>query len=510
MIPQVPLRLASTAGDLPELEQALLKMNGANATGRTTVTSTYYDTGSGRLNHDGLALQVREQNGQYTQIVTRTDVNGEPPLERSEWEDVIGDERPDLGAPNSGTHLPSAFNEAELRARFTTVVQRTFFRLEPDASTQIAGAVDKGEIRTVDGECTEPVYEVELQLKQGDPAVLYGTGLRLLEIAPLRIELRSKPERGCRLLESATAEPHAQHSLTLDLKPDMTVDESLRKIGLGSLRLFLRNELAALAGVSDGIHQMRVALRRLRSALATVKRMLPEGQYEWVSQELRWLANILAAARNWDVLSSSLLAPVRSALPNDQDLIGLGRICERERQSAYQSADAVIRSRQYTAALLKLSLWFASCSWRNQPVSQQSALLMAPIGTVAPSLIGRRYKQVKKAADRFDELTPQQRHEFRIAVKKLRYTVEFLKGLFDSDHVAGFVQRLKPLQDDAGYANDVRVAHQLLAGLQVSTDAVPVARAVGVVLGWHDRGLADLDRKLRKHVRRLQQVRPFW
>src|SRR5262249_34413157 len=155
----------------------------------------------------------------------------------------------------------------------------------------------------------------------------YGTGLRLLEIAPLRIELRSKLERGCRLLESTTAEPQAEHSLPFGLKPDMTVEESLRKIGLGGLRLFLRNELAALAGVSEGVHQMRVAVRRLRSAIATMKRMLPQEQYEWVSQELRWLANILAAARNWDVLSSSLLAPVRSALPNDQDLIELCCIC---------------------------------------------------------------------------------------------------------------------------------------------------------------------------------------
>ena len=241
-----------------------------------------------------------------------------------------------------------------------------------------------------------------------------------------------------------------------------------------------------------------------------MKRMLPQEQYEWVSQELRWLANILAAARNWDVLSSSLLAPVRSALPNDHDLIELCRICEGERQSAYQSADAAIRSRQYTAALLKLSLWFASCSWRNQPVSQQSALLMAPIGTVAPKLIGRRYKKVKKAADRFDELTPQQRHEFRIAVKKLRYTIEFLKDLFDSEEVARFLQRLKPLQDDIGHVNDVRVAGALLADLQASKDAVVIARAAGVVLGWHERGLSDLDRKLRKHIHRLRQLRPFW
>jgi len=510
MLPQVALRLAATADDLPQLEQALSKMTEPNRTERTTVTSTYYDTAAGRLDRAGLALQVEKQNGRYKQIVTTPELKEQPPLTHCEWEDFLDSEQPDLRAPNSSAYLPAALSEGELRAFFTTTVQRTMCTLEPDASTEIVGAVDKGEIRTIEGEHTEPIHEVELQLKRGAPAALYGTGLRLLEIAPLRIELRSKPERGCRLLESTSAEPQAQHSLPFGLKPDMTVEESLRKIGLGGLRLFLRNELAALAGVSEGVHQMRVAVRRLRSAVATMKRMLPPEQYEWVNRELRWLANILAAARNWDVLSSSLLAPVRSALPNDQDLIELCCICERERQSAYQSADAAIRSRQYTAALLKLSLWFASCSWRNQPVSQQSALLMAPIGTVAPNLIGRRYKKVKKAAERFDELTPQQRHEFRIAVKKLRYTIEFLKDLFDSTHVAGFVQRLKPLQDDAGYANDIRVAHELLIDLQASRDAVPLARAAGIVLGWHDRGLADLDRKLRKHIHRLRQLRPFW
>jgi len=509
VLPQVALRLAATVDDLPQLEQALSEME-PNRTERTTVTSTYYDTAAGRLDRVGLTLQVQKQNGRYKQIVTTAELKEQPPLIRCEWEDFIDGERPDLGAPNSSAHLPKALNEAELHARFATVVQRTACTLEPDASTEIVGAVDKGEIRPVEGQRTEPIYEVELQLKRGAPAALYGTGLRLLEIAPLRIELRSKLERGCRLLESTTAEPQAEHSLPFGLKPDMTVEESLRKIGLGGLRLFLRNELAALAGVSEGVHQMRVAVRRLRSAVATLKRMLPQEQYEWVNQELGWLANILAAARNWDVLSSSLLAPVRSALPNDQDLIELCRLCERERQSAYQSADAAIRSRQHTAALLRLSLWFASCSWRNQPVSQQSALLMAPIGTVAPSLIGRRYKKVKKAADRFDEFTPQQRHEFRIAVKKLRYTIEFLRDLFDSNHVAGFVQRLKSLQDDAGYANDIRVAHELLTDLQASGNAVPVARAAGIVLGWHERGLSDLDRKLRKHIQRLRQLRPFW
>ena len=117
-------------------------------------------------------------------------------------------------------------------------------------------------------------------------------------------------------------------------------------------------------------------------------------------------------------------------------------------------------------------------------------------------------QKVKKSADGFAQLSLQRRHKFRIAVKKLRYTIEVFKDLFDSQKVAEFVRLLKPLQDDLGYINDVRVANELLINLQTSNAGI--ARAAGIVLGWHDRGLAGTDRKLRKHVRRFRATRPFW
>jgi triphosphatase len=507
---KVELKVASSADDLRRLELALLDMSGDRPPERTTLTNTYYDTAAGKLKRNGLVLGVRQQNGEYTQTVNRAAAGGEGHLARSDWEDVIEGEWPDLRAPNSGAPLLEAVGEAELSARFTTVMRRTLFILEPNESTEIVGTVDEGEIRAAESEHTEPIYEVGLLLRHGDPAALYGTGLRLLEIAPLRIEAWSKAERGGRLLESPTAKPRAQHYLPFDLKPEMTVEESLRHIGQACLASLLRNEPAALADVPDGVHQMRVAVRRLRSVVTTMKRILPPEQYKWVSGEMKWIAGVLGPARNWDVFFSSLLAPLRSVSLSEQNLDELCRVTQQERQSAHEGANAAIRSHQYTAALLRLLQWFASCSWRNQPVSEKSALLMAPIGTLAPSLIGRQYKKVKKVADAFDELAPQRRHEFRIAVKKLRYTIEFLENLYDTEEVAEFVRSLKPLQDDLGYANDVRVANELLGDLRISDSAVTIARAAGVVLGWHDRGLADFDRKLRKHVRRFRRARPFW
>ena len=230
------------------------------------------------------------------------------------WEDVIEGDLPNPRAPNSGAHLPIGLDHAELHARFTTRVRRTLFTLKPDASTQIEGALDEGEIRTADGKSVEPVSEVELRLKDGDPAALYGTALRLLEIAPLRIEIRSKAERGYHLLRAGTDARRTQAYLASNLKPDLTVEESLQRIGRNCLSTVLLCEATATADIPDGVHEMRVAIRRLRSVVATMRRMLPSEQYQWVTQTLKWMAGVLGPARNWDVFSSSLLAPVRSVL----------------------------------------------------------------------------------------------------------------------------------------------------------------------------------------------------
>jgi CHAD domain-containing protein len=272
----------------------------------------------------------------------------------------------------------------------------------------------------------------------------------------------------------------------------------------------MRNEAAALADVPEGVHQMRIAVRRLRSMITAVKRMLPPQDYEWMRLELKWLAGVLGPARNWDMFSISILSPVKSALLSGDELDGLSRVSEQERLSAHEQAEVAIRSTRYTIALLKLSRWFAARGWRDQPVNEFSALLMAPIGEVAPNLIGRLYRKARAAADRFDELTLTQRHEVRIRIKKLRYTIDVLGSLFDKEDVAKFAQRLKPLQDDLGHANDVSVANELLAGLRVSESPAAIGRAAGVVLGWHDRGLADHERKLLKHVRRFRHARSFW
>ena len=79
MVLEVGLKLASTAGDLWQLEQALLNMSGDRPAERTTLTSTYYDTAAGKLKRNGLVLQVQKHNGKYVQTVTEKTRGGKRP-----------------------------------------------------------------------------------------------------------------------------------------------------------------------------------------------------------------------------------------------------------------------------------------------------------------------------------------------------------------------------------------------------------------------------------------------
>jgi inorganic triphosphatase YgiF len=505
-MPELELKFAAAPADLPLVKRKLLKLAGRERATRTTLTSVYYDTSDRRLKRLGLSLRVRRGNHRFVQTVKAEDAKDAPPLTRGEWEDAVSGVLPDLHAPNSGPHLPLTLSAAELHPVFSTVIRRAVIPINLDGTTEIDAAVDEGEIQTAAGLHGEPICELELEYKLGNPAAIYDIGLRLLEAAPLYIETRSKAERGFDLLDPGLPKHRIVHASPIVLEPEMTVEAVLQKFGCECLALVLRNEAAALSGVAEALHQMRVALRRLRAVLSTVKRMLPAEQYRWVGDELRWMAGTLGPVRNWDVIADGILASVTGTLLAPQDRDALTRACEAERLRARQEAALAIRSVRYTTGLLKLLRWFTAREWRDQPVSEQSALLVAPIGTVAQRLIAQRHRQTRRASKGFAEFDSEQRHQVRITIKKLRYTIDLLQSLFPAAGVSRFVKLLKPLQEELGQANDVRVARDLIGGLRISD----IDRAAGIVLGWHQRGLADHEKKLVEDLRKVRNARPFW
>jgi inorganic triphosphatase YgiF len=501
------LKFAVDPQDLPALKRAVAA-GAQGRPGRSTLVSTYFDTPDRALNKGKMALRVRKHGRRFVQTV-KAEMGGDIAA-RGEWEDAVGRSDPDLAAPQSGARLQKVLNGAALEPLFTTTVKRTVASLAPLPTTLIEAAIDEGEIRANDGTISEPIAELELELKSGESAALYDMALRLLDVVPLRIETQSKAERGYRLLARGKARPPVVHARPVRFPADGTVETVLQEVGRRCLFDLVRNEPAALAGNAEAIHQMRVALRRLRSALAAVKPMLSAEHYAWANESLKLLTRSLGAPRDWDVFAEDLLLPVAAALTEEKGVLRqLQTIVRRHRRRAYQEVRRAIAARETTALILRLSRWFEARAWRDQPVSEQSAQLVQPIEALAPVLIARRFRQVKKRSKRFKSLAPTDRHRLRIACKKLRYTVDLLACLFDDKEVDAYVRALKALQDDLGYANDVRTAHAILSRLDNDGEGASLGRAGGLVLGWHERGMVDREKKLRKRVARFREKRPF-
>jgi len=152
----------------------------------------------------------------------------------------------------------------------------------------------------------------------------------------------------------------------------MSAEAALERIGRRCLTHLLSNEQAALAGEPEGIHQMRVAVRRLRSALLALKRPLQKKHYRWASEQLRWLAQTLAPVRNLDVFAASLVRPVTQTLSTGLDFERIIDASERRRRAALDHAKQVILSKRYTESMLRLLRWFVARGRRDQQISEHA------------------------------------------------------------------------------------------------------------------------------------------
>jgi triphosphatase len=477
---------------------------------RARLVSTYYDTPDHALARRGSSLRVRRKGRQFVQTVKATGSVAENGPSRGEWEDRVKGETPDPHAAQTGPFLPPDI-ALRLGPLFRTEVSRLTIPLTPAPATRIEAAIDRGRIRNGAGTPPEPISEVELELKSGDATALYDVALKLLQIAPLRLERRSKAERGYRLAVHDRAVAKPVHAEALDLHGSLSGETVLRRIGRACLDHLLRNEDAALAGDGEGIHQMRVAVRRLRAMLSAFAPLLPREQRRWASGELRWFGDALGEARNLDVFTATLLPHGRAALPVASEFERLARAAERRRDVARREVVKAIRSNRYTETLLELLRWFDGQSWREgaDPALQQ------PVDTLASALLDRCRDKAVRRAKGFAEQSAKKRHRLRIALKQLRYAAELLGGLYDPTETKHFVQRLKRLQDDLGDANDVRVGRDIVDALAPpvtgrSRRTTGIAHAGHRLIAWHKRRLEKDEPALREHLDALLAARLFW
>jgi inorganic triphosphatase YgiF len=508
---ELELKLQVRSEDLPRLRRAPLFGAGRGVT--RTVDSVYFDTVDLQLFHWNTTLRVCKQGRHYVQTVKTAAAHIGGAARRGEWESALSSNEPDIAAIAEGTGNDQIgrLAQGQMRPVFASHIRRTIRRVGDVGNAShavIEVAFDEGEIRTPAGAAL-PVSGAEL--KGADPRALYDLALALSEIAPLRIEYRSMPERGYALVDASRAPTTAPPT---KLAPDMTVEGALDAIVRQCLHDLAANEDIILH-VEDAaaLHQMRVALRRLRSALSLFRRMLPAAQYGFFIGEIKWLAGALSAAREWDVFVGELVGPVRSYFPQDASLLVLERAAGARRVLAYETARAAIASPRYTILLLKIGAWLEGRDWRQQPISEHSALLFEPVLELADRLLAQRRKRVLKRGAHFADQAPARRHELRIALKKLRYATEFFRSLYDKKSVRRYLRQLTGLQSALGHINDFAAANRLFAELNGDGGEPAAAgwdEAVGKVIGWHARTLSECEPRICADWKEFAKVAPFW
>jgi len=296
----------------------------------------------------------------------------------------------------------------------------------------------------------------------------------------------------------------------------MTVVAAFQLIATASLSQIAANARPVLESDDpEAVHQMRVGVRRLRSAMATFKSAVAGQEAEEVKDGLRWLMGALGPARDADVFASEILDPVRAAMPSDPRLVGLCGLFGDARTTAREAARAVVAEPRFPHLLQRIDAWIMAGDWLTMP---DPSVRKGKIVRFARERLDRRWRAVSREINRFDSLTDSERHQLRIQIKKLRYATEFMGSLFRRRAVKRFRDDVVRAQEHLGALNDVSVANRILndavfrapqAGDGPMT-ATERAWAAGLVAGWHQRDVRDRLAAAALTLGRLRQRPRFW
>lgn len=439
---------------------------------RLHLRATYYDSEKNDLFTHGFGLRVRRESGRFVQTVKREAADRAVAGERDEWSCVLPSPSPELRRLRAKPLVKLLETKAPLattlRPVFSTDVRRTAWQVKTSGNGRIEIALDRGNLAA--GRRSQPIHEVEFELKKGTPAGLYAFALAIhREAMPLVIEPESKSARGYALATEKAPAPHFADDVPL--APQMTGEEACKAIFLHCLAQILGSQTAAADGSDpEGVHQVRVGIRRFRAALTVLRDFLPGAKRRELSDELRWLAQELGPAREWDVLIGETILPALAKTPDDPTLAKIMDSARAQQVAGYRKLRRAFASPRYTDLMLAILLWLAE-SWAAASKAKRAERLAEPIAINAWRVLQRADHRLRGLAEQVADLEPDERHAIRIAAKKGRYAAESLAALAPPRAISPYVKALKRVQEEFGRANDATRAESLLASLDIGGEA---------------------------------------
>ncbi|MEH2622002.1 inorganic triphosphatase YgiF [Bradyrhizobium sp. AZCC 1719] len=464
------------------------------------LVSTYFDTPNQKLKRRGLLLRIRRANGKHVQTIKKTsDVR----FSRGEWETEIGGRSPDLGKAD-GTPLQELASK-KLRRKLKPIFETSVHRITLPVRTkrsELELAIDRG--RIIAAEHTRRIEEIELELKSGPTTDLFRVAKALERKLAAELCLRAKADRGYDLVNGNSTQTVFAEPIELDKR--MSAIEGFRAIARSALRHFSGNADAIRNLDPEGVHQMRVGLRRLRAAISLFSKALPEAKTEAIKTELRWLTNELAPARELDVFLEEKIGPVAREIISQRGGKAIAKQFADKRAEALEQARKAVNSPRCRALLVDVLEWIEAQHSRTNGANSE-------LGEFAAELLDRRIRNARKDAGKLQAMTARERHKFRIRMKKIRYAAEFFESLFQSKRERKILARLskhsKKIQDALGSLNDFMADRKMAA--EAALQAPPQDRrarafASGIIVGREDEQARPLMKTAAKEVRALRHL----
>ncbi len=294
------------------------------------------------------------------------------------------------------------------------------------------------------------------------------------------------------------------------VRPDQNVSQAFAAILRHNFEYLSQWEAAARSWEDiEGVHQVRVSFRRMRSALVAFRPAIPKKYTASWADDTRWLAGQLGLARDLDVFIDEGLEAVQGRLPLEGE-DKLTRIAQEHRAMAYETVRAMLDSERYSHFKAAFPEWVATEGWIADEMSPKHRKRVASnVVPFAQTLLDKLERQVLLTGSHVNRDSAEEMHQLRIQCKKLRYAAEFFSPLFSG--MTEFIGHMKGLQDLLGVMNDVSVMRHLLDELLAEEKDVGVLEYAGGLVGWRSRQYFEIKGSFDERWEEFVHAKhPWW
>lgn len=495
---ETELKLRIAPADLERLKRHpfLRSLSSERATTRK-LYSVYFDTPDLKLHHAEMALRLRSAGQQWLQTLKDGGAVQAGLHQRNEWETPVATDQLDFTALEAVGAKPFAHSvQKKLQPLFITDFTRSI-RMVQFEGALIELSLDCGDIRA--GKSKHTISELELELKSGEPLQLFRLALALLDIVPLEIEVTSKAEYGYRLL--APEKAGITKARPLKLNAHASVEDALQGMIWSCLSHLQANVSGAVKKTDDEyLHQVRIALRRLRVVLNMAAKCRADAELESLRNDISELGTALGRSREWDVFVTQTLPDVYKHADEHAGLKTVAGQSEKLRQHYHQLVHTVLQTGDFQRQLLRFGAWMKGHYWSGTGNE-------ADLAHFAAKLLNKHSRKVRQHSEHIhQEADAEQLHVLRIACKNLRYSVDLFSSLYGAEKTTHYLNALAKLQDALGVFNDNAVALRLLEELNQEEHHESIALIRGRIEHNHSRHRT----RLRKAWNKFSDCAEFW